>query len=96
MEKFNFEKLNLDLWFATISFILVLLPGLLVKVIGYDPSGAKAPNPLLTSVGFINSTLVIGFVLGLIALVRSKNDVTTRTIAILTMIVCVIRFVLSA
>jgi len=59
-------------------------------------TGQKAPNPILTSVGFMNSTLVIGFILGLIALVRSKNDVTVRTLAILTMIVCVIRLVLSA
>lgn len=96
MEKLNFQKLNLDLWGATVAFILVLLPGILVKVIGYDMTGQKAPNPLLTSTGFMNSTLVIGFILGLVALVRSKNDVTVRTVAILTMIVCVIRFVLSA
>ena len=96
MEKFDFKKLNLDLWAATVAFLLVLLPGLLLKIIGYDMTGQKAPNPILTSVGFMNSTLVIGFILGLIALVRSKNDVTVRTLAILTMIVCVIRLVLSA
>ena len=91
----QFEKLNWELWVALISLILVLLPGILVKVIGYDPTGAKAPNPILTSVGFMNSTLIIGLILGLYSLVRAK-DTNTRSLAILTMIVCVVRLVLSA
>ncbi len=96
MEKFKLERLNLDLSLAVLSLILVMLPGLLIKVIGYDMTGQTAPNPILTSVGFNNSTLIIGFILGLVTLARSKNDVTVRTFAILTLIVCVVRFVMSA
>jgi hypothetical protein len=90
------SNMNMDYVSAILSLILVLLPGILIKLTSFSADAYKQPNPFLTAPGFVNATLLAGFVLAVYALARSKNDVAVRTISILTLIVCIVRFILPS
>ncbi len=92
----TFKNFDVELSAAILSLVVVLLPGILMKLLNFSATAAAAPNPMLSAPSFVNSTLLIGFVLALYSLSRSKENAATRTITIFTLIVCVLRFVLPS
>ncbi len=95
----TFADMDLGLWAAIVSLIVVLLPGIVSKLLSFSEATAEAElrnNVLLSSPGFNSSTLVIGFVLAVVAIACSKNNPSARLLATLTLVVCIIKFILPS
>ncbi|MDB4939645.1 MAG: hypothetical protein JWO40_70 [Candidatus Doudnabacteria bacterium] len=90
----TFASVDADLAAAVLSLLIVLLPGIILKIMAFNANALTQPNLLATSAPFVNSTLLIAFVLAVYALARAKSNPSTRTIAILTLVVCILRFIL--
>jgi FtsH-binding integral membrane protein len=92
----TFKSINPDMAAAILSLVVVLLPGILLKLLSLNSSTTTAPSPLITSPSFVSVTLLVGFILALVSLARSKDNASIRTISIFTLIVCILRFILPS
>ncbi len=90
------KKMDADLSVAVLSLIISLLPGILTKIMALGSTSLATQSALAVSPKFNATTIIIAFVLGLYALARSNNNVSTRTIAIITIVVCVLKLLLQA
>jgi hypothetical protein len=77
------------------SLVIVLLPGIVAKLMTLGNSEMAAyQDSALLSPAFQNITLLIAFVLATYALAKSLVGSPARTFALLTLVVCIARFVL--
>jgi hypothetical protein len=91
----TFKNMDVAVTSSVFSLVIVLLPGIIAKlmVIGSSEIAAYQDSALLSPT-FQNITLLIAFILAVYALVKSNVGSSARTFAILTLIVCIARFVL--
>lgn len=73
---------------GALSLVVVLLPGIVQKI---SVAGETAAVPVTPS--FDLASLFVGFLLALWALGAGRNNPSARAVAILTLVVCIIRFV---
>ncbi len=94
----SFMNADLGLWTAIVSLIIVLLPGILAKFMAFKEvdSSMTVQNPFLSSPSFLSSTLIIGFILAIIAIASGKSNPSARLLATFTLVVCVVRFLLPS
>ncbi len=89
----TFKKWDWDWISAILSLVVVLLPGILVRILAFNPSfDTSAPSyQFVASSGFNSAVILIAFILALVALYKARHS-GVRTLALLTLIVCIIRF----
>lgn len=92
------KKMDSDMSVAVLALVVAVLPGIIAKIVAMNAQTTPAmmQNSLATSVSFNASTTIVAFILGLYALVRSRGNATTRMIAVITVIVCVLKFLVQA
>ncbi len=93
-EKFpTFKKLCWDWILGVLSLVVVLLPGILVRIFAFNPNfDTSSPSyQFVASQGFSSAVILIAFVLALIAITKAKQP-GVRTLALLALIVCILRF----
>ena len=88
----TFVKMDRDVTVSILALVIVLLPGILAKVVTIQADATELP--VFLSATFQTTTLLISFVLSLYAMVRAAVGSSARMIALLTLIVCIARFIL--
>lgn len=93
----TFRNVAWDWLLALISLVVVLLPGVLLKIVTLNPNfDSTSPSyQFLVSPVFNSAVVLIAFVLSLISISKTKEP-SVRTLALLTLIICIIRFMLPS